>query len=174
MTELRSCNTFILIALATSMLSTCSRAPEPEATLSVTPDVAQRLAQFVPTVVEADLSTLSESERQVLDKLIEAGQYMDQAFLRQAWPENPTFREQLARQEGELTQPALAYFDVMYGPWDRLAHREPFVGQSPPSSRGRLLPRGLDQGGARLVLRRPPEAKGEPHGLVHRGKAARK
>jgi hypothetical protein len=129
-------NAAFLVAITTLFSLACTRPPEPKATLSVVPDVAERLAQFAPTEVKADLDTLSESERQVLDKLIEAGKSMDQAFLLQAWPENPAFRQELAQQEGELVQPALAYFDIMYGPWDRLAHREPFVGahRHPPGA----------------------------------------
>ena len=119
--------------------------PEPEEPLTIVPDVSDRLAQFALTAVDADLSTMSNSERQALDKLIEAGRHMDRAFLLQAWPENPAFRERLAAQEGDWVRPALAYFDVMYGPWDRVSHRKPFVGDHPHPPGAGFYPEDLDR-----------------------------
>lgn len=111
--------------------------------LAIAPDSAERLAQFAPTEVSADVASLSESERQVLDKLIEAARNMDRAFLLQAWPENPSFRERLSKEKGDHVEAALSYFDVMYGPWDRLAHREPFVGTHPHPAGAGFYPEDL-------------------------------
>ncbi len=108
----------VLLALLLMMAGACAP-PERTEPLAIAPDVFDRLAQFAPTAVKADLSTLSDSERQVVDKLIEAGRHMDRAFLLQAWPENPAFRERLAAQQDSLVMPALTYFDIMYGPWGR-------------------------------------------------------
>ena len=111
--------------------------------LAIAPDAAERLAQFAPTEVSADLPSLSESERQVLDKLIEAAKHMDRAFLLQAWPDNPKFRERLSGEQGDQVEAALRYFDVMYGPWDRLAHRETFVGNHPHPAGAGFYPEDL-------------------------------
>lgn len=120
-----------LLSLALLLLlpAACT-APAPDAEEGVTmlPDVAERLSRFAPTEIKADLSALTESQRQVLDKLIAAGRHLDRAFFRQAWAGNPEFREMLASREDPGVREALAYFDVMYGPWDRQAHREAFVG----------------------------------------------
>jgi hypothetical protein len=146
------------VAVAFVILASCAP-QEPEPALPIAPDVVKRLEQFAPTVVEADLTTLSDNERQVLDKLIEAGRYMDRAFLLQAWPENPAFRERLAREEGELTRAALAYFDIMYGPWDRLAHREPFVGDHPHPSGAGFYPEDLTTEKWEAYLEAHPDEK---------------
>ena len=53
-------------------------------TSKVRDDIAERLAQFAPTPIEADLSGLTDSQRQVLDKLIEASRQMGEIFQRQA------------------------------------------------------------------------------------------
>ncbi len=121
----------LLLTVLLMVSGACAPPPEPEKAMTIIPDVSDRLAQFALTAVDTDLSRLSETERQVLDKLIEAGKHLDRAFLLQAWPENPAFRERLAAREGDLVQAALSYFDVMYGPWDRLSHRETFVGDHP-------------------------------------------
>jgi hypothetical protein len=127
--------------------------------LTIVPDVAERLAQFAPTEVGADVATLSESERQVLDKLIEAAKNMDRAFLLQAWPENASFRERLSQQEGDHVESALAYFDVMYGPWDRLAHREPFVGSHPHPPGAGFYPEDLTKEELEAYIEAHPDQK---------------
>src|SRR3954453_19619601 len=81
-----------------------SPAPPKAATRStqnaVAPDVAQRLAQLPRTVVEYDMSKLSESDRQVVAKLIEASKQIDEIFWRQVSEENPKWREQVAKNGG--------------------------------------------------------------------------
>ncbi len=127
--------------------------------MTIRPDVAERLEQFAPTEVQADLDTLSESERQVLDKLIEAARHMDRAFLLQAWPENLEFRERLARQEGDLAEAALAYFDIMYGPWDRQTDREPFAGEHPHPKGAGFYPEDLTTEELETYLETHPDEK---------------
>jgi hypothetical protein len=148
----------IVIFVAATILGSC-RAPEPEEPLFIAPDVGERLQQFAPTVVEADLTTLSDSERRVLDKLIEAGRHIDRIFLRQAWSENPAFRERLARQKGATVEAALAYFDIMYGPWDRLAHRETFVGDHPHPPGAGFYPEDLTHEEWNTYLETHPDEK---------------
>jgi hypothetical protein len=96
-------------------------------TAQVRSDVVSRLAKFAPTPIEADLSTLSDSQRQVLDKLIEASRLMGETFQRQAWAANPELRRHLMGASDKHSQATLAYFDIHVGPWDRLDD-EPFVG----------------------------------------------
>src|ERR1044071_5367516 len=64
------------------------------AELKIAPDVEKRLAQFSPTPLDADVSSLSPKERQVLDKLVEAAKLMNEIFLRQAWAGNVDLRQQ--------------------------------------------------------------------------------
>jgi len=94
-------------------------------------DVERRVAQFSPTPLSADLSALSEQERRVLAELVEAARPLDQVFLRQAWTGNPELRRQLAAYRGPHAAATLAYFDINFGPWDRLAEWQPFVGDRP-------------------------------------------
>ena len=126
-----------LIGLAIGLAMTGCAAPEPDheealasaVDLVVAPDVEQRLAQFVPTELTADLDGLSEAERDVLRHLVAAGRLMDEIFLRQAWEGNPELRERLAT--ADASQAVKAYFEVNFGPWDRLDGREPFIGDQP-------------------------------------------
>jgi hypothetical protein len=104
---------------------------------AVTADVAARLAQFAPTELRADLSGLSEAGRRVLPELVVAARLMDEIFLRQVSTDNPQLRARLAELEGANAEAARTYFAVNFGPWDRLAEMEPFLGErSHPAGAG--------------------------------------
>ena len=68
--------------------------------LIVAPDVEHRLAQLPRTVVAYDLTQLSESDRAVVAKLVEASKEIDEIFWRQVSEENPKWRETLAVASG--------------------------------------------------------------------------
>ena len=51
-------------------------------------DVVAMASRFVPADIRADVSTLPESERRALEKLVEAARLMDSLFLRQVWAGN--------------------------------------------------------------------------------------
>ncbi len=99
--------------------------------MPIVPDIEKRLAQYSPTPMEADLSALSEEDRRVLDKLAEASRGMNDIFLRQAWAGNPELAKQAESWTGEQGEAAREYFWLNFGPWDRLAEREPFLGKQP-------------------------------------------
>jgi hypothetical protein len=138
---MRQIAVFALLAAAAA-LGACAPAQEPESPadtaspgaaieMDIAPDVAARLSQFAPTRLEADLSALSPKDRRVLDTLVQAGQLMDEIFLRQVWVGNPALRERLQGLEGESAGAAWEYYQVNFGPWDRLAAFEPFIGHTP-------------------------------------------
>jgi len=98
------------------------------AKLQIAPDIRQRLAQFAPTEISADLSNLPDSERTALRHILLASREMDDIFLRQVWRGNPELQLRLQSAQGPLALPARNYFDINFGPWDRLAGMEPFIG----------------------------------------------
>jgi hypothetical protein len=119
--------------LMVAVLLGCAPAAQEEAVKStdgptVASDVAERLAQFVPTDLVADVSSLSEDELEVLDLLVEAARSMDEIFLRQVWQGNPELQAELQGVEGPDMDAARAYFTVNFGPWDRLDEMAPFIG----------------------------------------------
>lgn len=94
--------------------------------LTVAPDIAKRLAQFAPVEIDVDPELLTDELRPTLSKIVLAADVIDDIYLRQVSSDNPRLREQLAASPEHVD--ALAYFDIMYGPWDRLEHGEAFVG----------------------------------------------
>ena len=99
--------------------------PEP----GVSSDVPSRLAQLPETPIDYERSLLTEQQREVVARLIEASKLIDEIFLRQVSEDNPEVRRMLAdaATTSSLHQSALRYFDIMYGRWDRLSENEPFI-----------------------------------------------
>jgi len=127
-----------LAGLAALAFTTAARAADTKAQaktpgkeLKIVSDIEKRVAQFVPTPLHADLSGLSAEDRKVLDKLVQASRLLNEVFLRQAWTGNPAMREQLASYTGPHAAAVREYFDLNFGPWDRVAERQPFVGDKP-------------------------------------------
>jgi len=104
--------------------------------LQVVSDIEQRRAQFVEQSLTADVSHLSEGDRQALSHLVAAARSMDEIFRLQAWAGNPDFAPEVEALEGDGAQAAQDYYRIMYGPWDRLVHYEPFLGDTvrPPGA----------------------------------------
>jgi len=91
--------------------------------------VQGELAKLAPVELKCDLSDLSEADKQVLVRLIEAGRIIDQLFLMQVSPDNPQLQTQLQTSSTSKNQPYLDLFTVMFGPWNRLDHDKPFIGK---------------------------------------------
>ena len=106
------------------------KAPEPEKkkeTIKMATDVDKRLAQFSPTAIDFDDKLVTKEYQPVLKRLVQAAVILDKLYIEQVDPGNPALRAKLV--EAKVPAAVLEYFDVMYGPWDRLAGDEPFVGE---------------------------------------------
>lgn len=88
--------------------------------------VRAKLAKFVPTTLDFDDKRLDASDKKVVALLVEAAREMDRLFLVQVDGANPKVRAEIAAQP--QLKDVLAYFDIMFGPWDRLDHDKPFYG----------------------------------------------
>src|SRR5260370_17765273 len=126
--------------MRTAVLTLLTLLALPAAEVRPVDDVERRVAQFRPTPLSADLSALGERERRVLAELVAAARPLDQVFLRQAWAGNPEMRRQLGAYRGPHAAATLDYFDINFGPWDRLAEWHPFAGDPSPPAAPRLFP----------------------------------
>lgn len=123
------------VVAAAAMLAACGQQNEPEtATDAAATDttgnayVDERINIYAPVVLAADLSSLSDNQRQMIVKLIEASKIMDDLFWLQAYGEpGPLLRE---IDDAQVRR----FAEINYGPWDRLAGDKPFlegVGEKP-------------------------------------------
>src|SRR5476649_1363961 len=67
-----------------------------ESSMPDTQKLQTMAARFAPTEIGADLSKLSEADRRVLAKLVEAARIVDALFLRQVWVGNEAMLVDLA------------------------------------------------------------------------------
>jgi hypothetical protein len=122
----------VIVVCGLAVLGCGQRRPaSPEEELLVAPDIAARRAQFVVQELGADVSHLSQGDREALRHLVQAAGVMDEIFRVQAWSGNPGLASKVGSYTGADAQAVKDYYRMMYGPWDRLLHFEPFLGDLP-------------------------------------------
>ncbi|RMG61046.1 MAG: peptidase [Calditrichaeota bacterium] len=93
-------------------------------------EIAQRMKKYAPTPMNYDLSSYPERDRELLKTLIEVGKLADEIFWRQTYHRNIELREQIVKKRSE-DDPVRRFFFMQAGPFDRLAHNEPFMDVPP-------------------------------------------
>jgi hypothetical protein len=110
---------FIIVLIA--MIAGCASPKEQESPL------AAKIRRFVPTVITADTSKLSDGDRKALHKLVEAAAIMDKIYGHQVWSGYDALQIRLEADSSEEGKERLHYFLINRGPWSRLDHNEPFI-----------------------------------------------
>ena len=121
----------IIVAISLAALVRAQETAVPD-----TQRLQQMAARFAPTDIGADLSKLSDADRRVLARLVEASRIVDALFLRQVWSRNNRLLMELARDESPAGRARLHYFLINKGPWSRLDHNAPFVPGVPAKPAG--------------------------------------
>lgn len=91
-------------------------------------NIAAQYAKFAPVEMDTDISFLSPSEKAVVNKLIEASQYMSEIYFRQLNPNNPEIRKEIMASDRADKEDVLKMFDQHYGVCDGLAEGHVFYG----------------------------------------------
>lgn len=109
----------ILLAILFNGLASCT--PE-ETVMTEEPEISHPLLdKYTPFRLTADLTGLSENQREMVKLLIEAAHEIDAIYWQQTYGD----REALF---AGITNPALRRFaEINQGPWDRLDENEPFI-----------------------------------------------
>jgi len=123
-----------LLLLPLSLLVACggpeSTDQEAETGLTTTNPPSELLEKYVPFELTADLSHLTDKQREIIPLLIEAGKIMDTLF----WYEAYGKRDSLM---GLIQNDTLRQFvQINYGPWDRLNGNNPFIKGAGPKPAG--------------------------------------
>ncbi len=109
-------------SLAICLLSSCAEEAPPESSISAVTTIDPRPEIYADFTLTADLSELSDSQREMIGLLIEASVIMDDLFWRQAYGDDyKSFLDSLG------VGPAREFAELNYGPWDRLADEAPFI-----------------------------------------------
>ncbi len=110
-----------VLALATLVASCGAKAP-PEATAPTATMAVPRPEIYADFALTADLSNLSDDQREMIKVLIEASEIMDDLYWRQAYGDD--YEAWLA---SIGIDEARRFAELNYGPWDRLADEAPFI-----------------------------------------------
>ena len=121
--------TSLILSLSFCTLGCQTELEKEEADITTQESESERLLGKYTTVrLTADLSVLSDHERQIIPLVIEAAQAMDRIFWKEAYGDRSELLD-------SISDPGKRRFaEINYGPWDRLAGNEPFldgVGKKP-------------------------------------------
>lgn len=91
--------------------------------------IDDRLNQYTEFTLTADLSSLSNNQKEIIKLLIDAGKAMDEVFWEEAYGKKQTLLNSISEKEQRFAR-------INYGPWDRLNGNEPFIGDVGPKPEG--------------------------------------
>lgn len=109
------------------LMVACSESNKPKESEEVIM-LKEKIAKFVPVKIQYDETLLTDREKVVLEKLYRASQIIDEIFLEQVYSKNDLIKFELTKSEDELSKLQLEYFNIMFGPFDRLEDNAPFIG----------------------------------------------
>jgi len=84
-------------------------------------EVQKRLEIYTPFKLTADISHLSEKEKQILPLLFEVAGIMNEIFWQQSIGNKESFLNRIT------DEPTKKFAKINYGPWDRLNNNKPFI-----------------------------------------------
>jgi len=134
---------FLTTIAAAALLAACGEtapktdvkaAPKTTDTKASTPtasgyDITRQYEKFAEVRMNPDVSFLTATERKVVNKLIEASDYLSKIYLLQRGADYPALRAEIAKTGSKIE---LAMFDLHYGPCDGLEDdNRVFVGNTP-------------------------------------------
>ena len=130
----------LLIIIAMLFVIGCTeKATDDEiSTMEETQMLQEKIDKFVPVEIQYDESLLDEREKVVLDKLYRAAKIIDELFLEQVYSKNTEIKSNLIQKIEQadnaemktMLENKLELFNIMFGPFDRLDHDKPFIGET--------------------------------------------
>jgi hypothetical protein len=113
----------------------------------------ERLAKWKPVEMPFRSAGLSARERQMVAKLVDASQYLDDIYWRQSDPEGLELYK-------KTTDPKLKRLLMINGSrWDLLDENRPFVGNDPMPPGHALYPKGITRAEIEQYVKQHPEKK---------------
>ena len=129
--------------------------------LKIAPDLDQQLAKFRRVQMPFDSKGLSARERQMVEKLVVACQYLEDIFWRQSDPEGLAYYQALASSQNPRDVKLRRSLFINASRFDLLKENQPFVGKDPmPPGRG-FYPAGLTQAQIEQYVKEHPDQKAQ-------------
>jgi hypothetical protein len=137
----------------------------------VAPDLDARLAKWRPVRMPFDASRFTPRERQLVEKLVEASQQLDDIYWRQGDLEGLELYKKLEGNANPLAEAIRRMLVINGGRFDLIDGNAPFVGNEPYSPDCGLYPKGLTRQEIEQYVRDHPEQKAaiySPYTIVRR------
>jgi len=137
----------------------------------VVPDLAERLAKYKRVVIPFDKSRLSARELQMIDRLVDAAQYLDHIFWRQSDPEGLELYQRLEKPQTPRDEQLRRFLMINGSHFDLTNENKPFIGTQPMWPGRGMYPEGLTREELEKYLAAHPEQKDElysPYTVVRR------
>jgi hypothetical protein len=137
-----------LVSLGVAAAARHSTPPAPAAQtsskgLAVVPDLAERVAKFKQVRMSFDSRRLSEREKQMVDKLVDAAGLLDCIYWRQSDPEGLKLYLSLANSRDPQDQLVRRYLKINGSRWDQIDDEKPFIGNEPMPAGRAFYPWGM-------------------------------
>lgn len=110
----------ISVILSAFLCTQCSQSKKEDGQKPQT-KIEKLLSNYAEVKLETDLSILSENQQEMLPVLFEAAKLIDELYWAQTCPKRDEIKNSIQDEK------VLKYFNINYGPWDRLNGMEPFV-----------------------------------------------
>ena len=124
MKKLLIISSFIITLLFTGCLK---EANQPLSSGKAMDSLRTMIAQFAPTEIKYDSTLLDSRQKVVIEKLYRASKLIDSIFLKQVFSKNVEIKNQLVEGTSEEDSLKLVYFNINFGPFDRLNHDVAFI-----------------------------------------------
>jgi hypothetical protein len=153
---------FLFRIRAHSKIARAAASPVPTsiaAPLGVPPDLDARLAKFQPIDMPFSRSGLSDREQQMVSKLVDAANRIEQIYWRQSDPEGLKLYVRLEKSADPLDKKVLRFMKINGSRYDLIDELRPFVGkESAPPGRA-LYAAGLTQAEIEKYVTAHPEQR---------------
>src|SRR5271156_5794177 len=135
-----------LFFLFSAFLAAAAAPAQSPTTPVIAPDLAARLAKYKPVKMPFDSSHLSDREKQMVAKLVDAAGLLDCVYWRQSDPEGLKLYVSLANSNDSRDQMLRELLKINGGRYNQINNGKPFVGTEPaPPGRGFFLPQETQQ-----------------------------
>ena len=104
-----------------------------------------QLAKLAPVEIACPEEGLSAGDRMALKKLVAAAAVMDDIFLRQVYARNLEIRAALEKSTAPGADLALRLFTIHFGPFDRINHDHPFIGDREKPAGANFYPEDMSK-----------------------------
>lgn len=131
----------------------------PPTRLQVAPDLNEELAKFRRVSMPFHSEGLSAREQALVEKLVEASQYLEQIYWRQSDPDGLKLLISLETSKAPQDEALRRFLTINGSRYDLIRNNAPFVGTAPMSPDHGLYPPGLTRDEMEAYVRAHPEQK---------------